>query len=81
MIVSSNNLRDYYKNKAVIVEYMRSCFNDILVHERFFHWLSITVGFKPNQLRKLLSENHPNKRKFELSSSFFQGIMTFGLRN
>ena len=46
-----NDLRN---NKTVAVEYMMSCFDEMLDDEGFLCCLSSAVGFKPNRLRKLL---------------------------
>ena len=53
----------------------------MLDDERFLHWLSSVVNFKPNCLRKLLSNNQPNKRNSKSSLSCFQEIYNFWLEN
>ena len=72
---------DLKNNKTVAVEYMRSCFDEMLDDEGFLCWLSSAVGFKPNRLRKLLSDNQPNKRNSKLPLSYFQEIYNFWLEN
>ena len=77
-----NKLRnDLKNNKTVAVEYMRSCFDEMLDDEGFLRWLRSAVGFKPNRLRKLLSDNQPNKRNSKLPLSCFQEIYNFWLEN
>ena len=70
-----NKLRiDLKNNKKMAVEYMRSCFNEMLEDEGVFNWLSAAVGFKPVRLRNLLSENRPNDRNSKLPPSDYQQI-------
>ena len=72
---------DLKNNKTVAVEYMRSCFDEILDDEGFLRWLSSGVGFKSNHLRKILSNSQPNKRSSKLPLSCFQEIYNFWLEN
>ena len=65
---------DLENNKTVTVEYMRSCFDGILDNEGFLCWLSSAVNFKLNRLRKILSDNQPNKRNSKLLLPCFQNI-------
>ena len=67
-------LIDLKNNKKMAVEYMRSCFNEMLEDEGVFKWLSAAVGFKPVRLRNLLSENRPNDRDSKLPPSDYQQI-------
>ena len=60
------------------VEYMRSCFNEMLEDEGFFNWLSAAVGFKAVRLRNLLSENRPNNRNSKLLLQIISKYMIFG---
>ena len=77
-----NKLRINLKNnKKMVVEYMRSCFNEMLEDESFFNWLSAAVGFKPVRLRNLLSENRPNNRNSKLPPSDYQQIYDFWLQH
>ena len=76
-----NKLRIHLKNnkKKMAVEYMQSCFNEMLEDEGFFKWLSAAVGFKLVRLRNLLSENRPNNRNSKLPPSDYQQIYGFWL--
>ena len=74
-----NKLRiDLKNNKKVAAEYMRSCFNEMMLEdEDFFNWLSAAVGFKPVRLINLLSENRPSNRISKLPLSDYQQIYDF----
>ena len=63
------------------VEYMRSCFNEMLEDEDFFKWLSAAVGFKPVRLRNSLSENRPNNCNSKLTPSDNQQIYDIWLQH
>ena len=60
---------------------MRSCFDEMLDDEGFLHWLGSAFGFKPNRLRKLLSDSQTNKRNSKLPLSCFQEIYNFWIEN
>ena len=63
------------------VEYMRSCFNEMLEDKGFFNRLSAAVGFKPVLLRNLLPENRPSNRNSKLPPSDYQQIYHFWLQH
>ena len=73
---------DSKNNKTVAVEFTRSCFNEMLDDEGFLRLFSSAVDFKPNCLRKLLSNSQPKKRNSsKLPLSCFQEICNFWLKN
>ena len=49
---------DLKNGKTEAARYMQSSFDEML--ERFLNWLSSAVWYKPNRLKKILSENLPN---------------------
>ena len=51
---------DLKNNKTEATRYMQSSFDEMLDDEGFRNWLSSAVGYKPNRLKKILSENLRN---------------------
>ena len=80
MCVINKLQSDLKSNKNAAIEYMRSCFNDILEDDNFLKWLSGAVGLKPYRLGMLLSENQPNKRNSKLPQSCHQDIYNVWLQ-
>ena len=76
-------LKHYIKNNNfATVYYTRSCFDEMLDGKGLINWLSLTVGLKPNRLKKILSENLPNKRNsLKLPPSSHQDIYDLKVHN
>ena len=71
---------DLKNSKTEAARYMQSSFGEMLDNEGFLNWLSSAVGYKPNRLKKILSENLPNRRNFaKLPPSCHQEIYNFWL--
>ena len=59
---------------------MQSSFGEMLDIEGFLNWSSSAVGYKPNRLKKILSENLPNRlNSGKLPPSCHQEIYNFWL--
>ena len=59
---------------------MQSSFGEMLDVEGFLNWSSSSVGYKPNRLKKILSENLPNRlNSGKLPPSCHQEIYNFWL--
>ena len=50
---------DLKNSKTEAARCMQSSFGEMLGDEDFLSWLSSAVGYKPNRLKKILSENLP----------------------
>ena len=71
---------DLKNSKTEAARYMQSSFGEMLDDEGFLNWLSSAVGYKPNRLKKILSENLPNRRNSaKLPPSCHQEIYSFWL--
>ena len=72
-------LKDDLKvNKTATIEYNKECFCDLLDNIDFLLWLYVKLGYKPNRMKKLLSEEAPNKRKLS-NLTIYQDIYNFWL--
>ena len=47
---------DLKNNKNEATSYMQGCFGEMLDDEGFLTWLSSAVGYKPNRLKRILSD-------------------------
>ena len=50
---------DLKNSKTEAARYMQGSFGEMLDDKGFLNWLSLAVGYKPNRLKKILSENLP----------------------
>ena len=67
-------------SKTEAARYMPSSFGEMLDDDGFLNWLSSAVGYKPNRLKKILSENLRNRRNSaKLPPSCHQEIYNFWL--
>ena len=75
------HLRVELKNsKTEAARYKQSSFSEMLEDEGFLNWLSSAAGYKPNRLKKILSENLPNRRNSaKLPPSCHQELYNFWL--
>ena len=75
------HLRVELKNsKTEAARYKQSSFSEMLEDEGFLNWLSSAAGYKPSRLKKILSENLPNRRNSaKLPPSCHQEIYSFWL--
>ena len=53
---------DLKNSKTEAARYMQGSFGAMLDNKSCLNWLSLAVGYKPNRLKKILSENLPNRR-------------------
>ena len=71
---------DLKNNKNEATSYMQGCFGEILNDESFLTWLSSAVGYKPNRLKRILSDKQPNRcNSARLPPSCHQEIYKFWL--
>ena len=71
---------DLKNSKTEAARYMQSSFGEMLDDEGFLNWLSSAVGYKLNRLKKILSEDLPNRRNSaKLPPSCHQEIYSFWL--
>ena len=75
------HLRVELKNsKTEAARYKQSSFGEMLEDEGFLNWLSSAAGYKPSRLKKILSENLPNRRNSaKLPPSCHQELYNFWL--
>ena len=73
---------DLKNNKNEATSYMQGCFGEMLDDDSFLTWLSSAVGYKPNRLKRILSDKQPNRRNSaKLPPSCHQEIYNFWLEN
>ena len=71
---------DLKNSKTEAARYMQSSLGEMLGDKGFLNWSSLTVGYKPNRLKKILSENLPIRRNSaKLPPSCHQEIYNFWL--
>ena len=71
---------DLKNNKNEATSYMQCCFGEILDDESFLTWFSSAAGYKPNRLKRILSDKQPNRRNSaKLPPSCHQEIYKFWL--
>ena len=72
--------RDLKSEKTEIVENFEDCFGEMVNNMDFVSWISSKLGYKPNQIKKLLEQKAYNKRR-SFHPITYQDIYTFWLRN
>ena len=71
---------DLKNSKTEAARYMQGSFGAMLDDKSCLNWLSLAVGYKPNRLKKILSENLPNRfNSGKLPPSCHQEICNFWL--
>ena len=69
------------ENQKEAVKFICDCFDDMLDDDGLIAWLANGVGYKPCQLKQVLKNKKPNKRKSKFISTDFQEIYNFLLDN
>ena len=63
------------------MNYIKDCFESLLIDDDFLKWLVKGLKYKPLRLKQLLAENKCNRRNFQIVSTEYQNIHNFWLRN